>query len=56
MLQGYFCQLCNKFYSTKTGAKEGHCKTKGHYDKLKQVLEEKKRLRKLAEAEHTAKR
>lgn len=54
-MQGYFCQLCNKFYSTKASAKDTHCKTKTHYDKLKQILQEKKRLRKLAEAEHIAK-
>ncbi|XP_077966964.1 uncharacterized protein LOC120342122 isoform X2 [Styela clava] len=50
-MQGFFCQLCNKFYSSSKSAKVVHCKSKGHYDRLKQYLQEKKRLRKLAESE-----
>nr|CAB3263661.1 uncharacterized protein zf(matrin)-3 [Phallusia mammillata] len=43
VMEGYFCQLCRKFYNSKTAGKITHCKTKGHYDKLKEHLEKLKR-------------
>lgn len=32
---GFFCQLCNKFYSNEQIAKETHCKSEGHFNLYK---------------------
>lgn len=46
--KGFFCQLCSKFYTCRETAKVTHCKTEGHYVKLKAYLVEENVKKKAA--------
>ncbi|ESO98275.1 hypothetical protein LOTGIDRAFT_231367 [Lottia gigantea] len=35
---GFFCKLCKKFYNKESYAKDDHCKTKAHYDKVASMI------------------
>ncbi|XP_051506616.1 matrin-3-like isoform X2 [Myxocyprinus asiaticus] len=38
---GYFCSLCNAIYASEEEAKNEHCRTALHYQKLKEYMEQK---------------
>uniref|UniRef100_H2ZIJ6 Matrin-type domain-containing protein n=1 Tax=Ciona savignyi TaxID=51511 RepID=H2ZIJ6_CIOSA len=44
-MEGFYCQLCRKFYRSKSAAYSSHCKSKGHYDNVKIHVEKMKASR-----------
>ncbi|KAG5852242.1 hypothetical protein ANANG_G00060330 [Anguilla anguilla] len=38
---GYFCSLCNAIYVTEDEARNEHCSSHSHYEKLKAYMEQK---------------
>ncbi|XP_041122250.1 matrin-3-like isoform X2 [Polyodon spathula] len=39
---GYYCKLCSLFYTSESTAKNTHCSSLAHYQKLKNVLDKEK--------------
>ncbi|ESO98277.1 hypothetical protein LOTGIDRAFT_159073 [Lottia gigantea] len=37
-VSGYFCKLCKKFYTEESFAKDDHCRSKEHHEKIGEVL------------------
>ncbi|KAL8600249.1 hypothetical protein ACOMHN_040710 [Nucella lapillus] len=42
---GWFCKLCNKFFSSETSARDTHCKAEDHYVKYKRFVYTKLRAK-----------